>query len=207
MKAGVKPDDARRADTQMAPELDQLRREFEEISGEADGLIRGLDDAQFNWRPEPGRWSIAECFDHLNVTADLYLPPIEAAIERARAERVYGSGPFRRTLFGKLFLRATEPPPKVKLKAPKDFRPSPDKRTSDVAPAFAARQRRYLDGVSGANGLHLSKVKVISPLSRFIKLTLEEALALMAAHERRHLWQARQVRNHPDFPSKESPTG
>jgi hypothetical protein len=66
--------------------------------------------------------------------------------------------------------------------------------------AFAAAQRRYLQSVSAASGLRLSKIKVNSPASPLIKLTLEEAIALMAAHERRHLWQARQVRNHPDFP-------
>lgn len=200
MKAGIKPDGAGMGESQAAPELQKLRTQFEEILLEGGELARGLGDEQFNWRPEPGRWSIAECFDHLNVTADLYLPLIDAAIERGRAGRVYGRGPFRRTLFGKLFIRATEPPPKVKFKAPKDFRPGADKRTSDIVPAFAATQRRYLDSISAANGLHLSKIKVISPASRFVRLTLEEAIALMAAHERRHLWQARQVRNYPDFP-------
>jgi hypothetical protein len=200
MKAGVESDEAGKENQQVAPELIELRRQFEEILQQTDELIRGLGEEQFNWRPEPGRWSIAECFDHLNVTAGLYLPLIEAAIERAKAAGLYGRGPFRRTLFGRLFLRATEPPPKVKLKSPKGFRPSPDKRTSDVVPAFAAAQRRYLQSVSAASGLHLSKIKVKSPASPLIKLTLEEAIALMAAHERRHLWQARQVRNHPDFP-------
>jgi hypothetical protein len=200
MKAGVESDEAGKENQQVAPELIELRRQFEEILQQTDELIRGLGEEQFNWRPEPGRWSIAECFDHLNVTAGLYLPLIEAAIERAKAAGLYGRGPFRRTLFGRLFLRATEPPPKVKLKAPKSFRPSPDKRTSDVVPAFAAAQRRYLQSVSAASGLRLSKIKVNSPASPLIRLTLEEAIALMAAHERRHLWQARQVRNHPDFP-------
>jgi len=44
---------------------DQLRS----IRQDAEGLMAGLSDAQFNWPPAPGRWSMAGCFDHLNKSA------------------------------------------------------------------------------------------------------------------------------------------
>jgi hypothetical protein len=34
-----------------------------------------------------------------------------------------------------------------------------------------------------------------------LKFTLGQAFRLLAAHERRHLWQARNVRNAPNFPA------
>ena len=46
----------------------------------------------------------------------------------------------------------------------------------------------------------LSKARVQSPASRWIRLDLGAGFALMAAHERRHLWQARRLTERPDFP-------
>ena len=51
----------------MNPELQDYARQFEAVTQEARDLAAGLSPAQWSWRPEPGRWSIAECLDHLNV--------------------------------------------------------------------------------------------------------------------------------------------
>jgi hypothetical protein len=41
---------------------------------------------------------------------------------------------------------------------------------------------------------------VQSPASHWIKISLNSGFALMAAHERRHLWQARRVLAAAGFP-------
>ena len=69
----------------MMPELETYQDQLLSIKQDAEGLMSVLTDAQFNWRPAPGRWSIAECFDHLNTTARLFVPAIDAAIATARA--------------------------------------------------------------------------------------------------------------------------
>ena len=46
-----------------------------------------------------------------------------------------------------------------------------------------------------ADGLDLRRVKVVTPISRWVKLSLGMAFAQTAAHERRHLEQSRRVRN------------
>jgi hypothetical protein len=45
-----------------------------------------------------------------------------------------------------------------------------------------------------ADGLDLRRVKVATPISRFLKMSLGAMFAQIAAHERRHLEQARRVR-------------
>jgi hypothetical protein len=57
-----------------------------------------------------------------------------------------------------------------------------------------------------ADGLHLSRVKVTMPalpaaLRAIVRLPLGGQLLLTTTHDRRHLWQAEQVRNDPAFPS------
>jgi hypothetical protein len=53
-----------------------------------------------------------------------------------------------------------------------------------------------------ASGLDLERIKVPAPGLGPVKLNLHVTLAWIAAHQRRHLWQARQVRAHPAFPPR-----
>ena len=55
-------------------------------------------------------------------------------------------------------------------------------------------RRDYLARLRLANGLDLGLVRTASPVTSLIKLTLEETFILQASHERRHLWQARNVK-------------
>jgi hypothetical protein len=182
------------ADVVLIPELDGYRAQFEALKGETAELLDGLTEAQFNWRASAGRWSIAECLVHLNVTARLYLPLIESAMEEARSRKLLGEGPFRHGFLVNWLIRATEPPPKLKTKSPKIFVPPPDQPLETVATDFMTLQGQLLARIHEANGLHLSRIKVISPVSRFFKMSLGQSFAFLAAHERRHLWQAREVK-------------
>jgi hypothetical protein len=181
-------------------ELKDYVSQIEEIRRDAEGLIDGLTEAQFNWQPEPGRWSIGECLEHLNVTARLYWPMIAEAINRSRVSGVMSNGPYKHGWFGNFLVRSAEPPPKMRFKAPRKFRPPSDQPLARVWPQFLAFQDRLLDLLQDANGVDLGKTKVQLPATQRIKLTLGQAFRLVAAHERRHLWQARQVKDHAGFP-------
>lgn len=52
-----------------------------------------------------------------------------------------------------------------------------------------------------SDGLDLSAVSTASPAARFFTLTLGQCFGALAAHDRRHLWQAHQVVAHPAFPT------
>src|SRR5687768_16252992 len=88
------------------PELREYQRHFEAIMADTNDLLAHLTDAQFNWRPAPGRSSIAECLAHLNITGQMYLPLIDRRIREARERRAFSRGPFRHGLLGNLFVRA-----------------------------------------------------------------------------------------------------
>ncbi len=49
--------------------LDEYVRQFEDLKRDARQLTEGLSDAQLNWSPAPGRWSMAQCLEHLNSVA------------------------------------------------------------------------------------------------------------------------------------------
>jgi hypothetical protein len=51
-----------------------------------------------------------------------------------------------------------------------------------------------------ADGLDMARVKVPALEAGRFRFNLQLTFAWIVAHERRHLWQARQVRNHAAFP-------
>lgn len=187
----------------LSPEIEELRREFQRLSAEADALVAPLSDAQFNWQPAPGVWSIAQCLDHLNVAARLYLPRLDEGVADAIRRGLYAEGPFTYNWIGRNFVRLMEPPVRMKVKAPASFQPPPARSRHEILAAFRAYQVQYIDRLHQANGVDLARARVHSPTSRWIRLPLGSAFALMAAHERRHLWQARQLTLWPDFPARE----
>jgi hypothetical protein len=184
----------------LAPEVDDYRQEFERLAGEAEALVAPLSEDQFNWHPAPGSWSIAQCIDHLNVTARVYLPRLDEAIAEAVRRGLYGEGPFNHDFVGRWFVRIMEPPAGIKVKAPASFQPPQRRSRSEILAGFRAYQVQFVDRLRQASGLDLRRAKVHSPASAWIKISLNSSFALMAAHERRHLWQARRVLAAPGFP-------
>jgi hypothetical protein len=184
----------------LAPEIDDFRRQFEAVSADADALTATLSDEQFHWQPPAGGWPVAQCLDHLNVTARVYLPRLDHAIADAIRRGVYGEGPFQYAFLGRWLAKSQEPPARIRFKAPKMMHPPPDRTRDEIVAAFRAYQVQFVDRLRQANGLDLARARVSSPAATWIRFSLGSGFALMTAHERRHLWQARRVTEHPDFP-------
>jgi len=184
----------------LPAELEGYRAQFEAAKRDASELVAGLSDAQFNWRPAPGAWSIAECLAHLNVTGQNFLPRIDRRIREARAAGMLSEGPFRYGLLSRVMVRGTEPPAKLKFKAPKIFQPMSEHLIAVIVPAFMTLQDQLIERLRAARGVDLGRVKVTSPVSRLFKISLGQVFPFIAAHERRHLWQARRVREDANFP-------
>lgn len=179
-----------------------LRAEFETAATDARDLLAGVGDPAFNWRRAPGTWSMAECLDHLNLTGRKYLRALDRAIEEGRVKGMLGAGPFRYGLLESWTVRAMDAPPMFRMKAPKAFVPASEARLAESLAAFVALQDEFQERLARADGLDLAKVKARSPVSRHLKFSLGKAFAAIAAHQRRHLWQARQLRNDPAFPTR-----
>jgi hypothetical protein len=171
----------------MAPELEEFRAQFEALSADAGTLVTPLSDTQFAWSPSPDVWSVAQCIEHLNVTARAYLPSLDEGIASAIRSGVYGTGPFTYNVLGRLMVRSMEPPPFWRFKAPVVFAPPATPQTqrtrSEIMAGFRGYQVQYIDRLRQANGVDLGS-----------------GFALQIAHERRHLWQARQLMARTDFP-------
>lgn len=184
----------------LTPEIDGLRRGFEQLSADADALVAPLSDEQFQWQPRPDAWSVAQCIEHLNVTARLYLPRLDEGIAEAIRRGAYGPGPFAYNWIGRLMVWVVEPTTRVKAKAPKPFQPAHGRPRQEVMAAFRAYQVQYIDRLRQANGLDLARARVSSPVAAWLRIPLGSGFAAMIAHEHRHLAQARRVLTASSFP-------
>lgn len=177
----------------LHPELQDYHRQFEAIKSDARSLVSGLSDAQFTWRPEPGRWSVGQCLAHLNIIATKMLPAFERAIADGERRRQHGQGPFKYGWLDRWMLRAMEPPPKRRLRTRPPFVPAAPGPVDQVFAEFLALHDQLIERVRRANGLDLRRVKVRSPVNRLLRFSLGAYFGITAAHDRRHLWQARRV--------------
>lgn len=187
----------------MTPELEDMLRQLEAIKKEGQTVAAGLNDAQFNWRPAPGRWSIAECLQHLNVGVRATLPAFDRAIAEGRAQGKLapGRGPFRYGLFSRMMASSMEPPPRFRMRTQTIFAVAPNAtyKADRLLPEFFAVRDLLGERVRAADGLDLARIRAVSPANRLIRPSLGAYLQFMLAHDRRHLWQARQVRDAPGF--------
>jgi hypothetical protein len=69
-----------------------------------------------------------------------------------------------------------------------------------VAAALRAHHLEYIEHLRRANGLDLARARVTSPVSKWLRFSLGTLFAVIAAHERRHLCQARRIVAMPSFP-------
>jgi hypothetical protein len=178
--------------TVASGELDSLRRQFDEILAKAESF-GSLPPDQFNRCPQPGAWSIAQCLDHLNKTDSLYVTRAAEAIAAGKRDGITGEGPFRYPWLERFFVRKLEPPAALRVKAPKAFLPEPHIEPEQCLAEFRKWNREILRLRTEAEGLDLKRIRVESPIAPWLKWSLGTVFLVCAAHDRRHLYQARQV--------------
>jgi len=184
----------------LVADLADCLRQLDGVDADAAGLLNGMTEVQFHWSPVAAQWSIEQCLVHLVIMGGKYLPIIDEAMENARADRLLSRGPFRYGFVERWFVRSTEPPPGIRLRTPISARPPDDQPLPFVIANFLTMQDDLRKRIRAANGLDLARAKVTSPFIRALKMGLGPCFEFLAAHERRHLWQAWQVRKHERFP-------
>ena len=185
----------------MTAETQAMLDQLEEIKKKGADLAAGLTEEQFNWRPGPDRWSIAQNLHHLNVGDRMVLPAFDRAISDGRSKGKTAPGPFRYGWFSRFMIREMEPPPRRRMKTPMKGSAGDRHRAADVLPEFARVRDELARRVRESDGLDLAHIRTISPVNRLIRLPLGAYFAFILAHDRRHLWQAQQVRTASGFPT------
>lgn len=174
-------------------QLSDLSSQVQRIVENAKALVQRVGDEQCAKRPSADKWSIAECFGHLNLTLEPYFPIWQQAFQDHSSDTATDGRAYKLDMIGRVFVWLLEPPVRFKFPAPKNFQPQTIHSMHEVLPTFLNNQQRLLQTISNAYGRPIDRIKIESPADRRMKYSIWSSFCLMTAHERRHLWQAERV--------------
>lgn len=177
-------------------EIIALEQALDAVDRDARALVSGLSEQVGCWRADAASWSVAECFDHLAVSNDVYLNAMRPSAERALTTGRRRRRPALPGLIGRWFIRYLEPPvqPRTKGKNPPSTTPRPAVALSDAFSAFLASHEAVRAFVRRYEDIDLASVHFPNPFIRGVRFSLATGVHVLPAHERRHLWQAARTR-------------
>lgn len=187
--------------TVLETELAEYVRQAEAQKSEVTELLTRLEGEQLNWRLEPNRWSIGEHIGHLSLTNKQYVDAIDRAVREARARGWTSAGPYRYGWLGNWFVRSMEPPPRMRVRTFRTLEPTRNRSGMDILREFVATQNGLIAALKTASGVDLGRAKFRSPFVRVLRLSVGQGFGALLAHNRRHLWHARQIESAAGFPT------
>jgi hypothetical protein len=103
-------------------------------------------------------------------------------------------------LVGRWFLGIMEPPVRrrLRVRAPALIRPRLGPPLHQALAAFRLSQEEVRAFVREVADLDLASVRFVNPFHHVVRFSLATGIHVIAAHERRHLWQAWNVRRAMD---------
>lgn len=171
-----------------------LEEQFGDIKSSAKKVTEGLTEEQFNTKPAPDRWSAAECISHLNATWNLYKKLIEEAVAKNQNSSFKNPDNFKPRFIMKKFTEIMEPPYKFKMKTFSQFVSNEKLSKQEVINKFNEGIDEAVKFIHASENVDIKKTILVSPISKFIKYQIGELFPFLAAHARRHIWQAENVK-------------
>jgi len=159
----------------------------------------GLSPEQWNWKPAPDSWSVAECLDHVAIVEQMLntrLARMAAAQADAEAaERVAGREGVATTAG-----RSRE----NKRQAPEMARPTARFATlAEFDAHFTPLRMQTIEFVRTTEApLHA----LVEPHPALGELSAHQWIWFLSAHSERHAEQAQEVRKAPGFPPSDVPS-
>jgi hypothetical protein len=173
--------------------ISDLLEETSRISKTVKEKFSVLSFDRLNFRNEKYAWSAAECFDHLIVTNNQYIPLIEAALEKS--SKGNPEEEFKTTFTGRFLLYSVNPDNMKKTKSPRIYRPELKLYTKEVIKFFIDQHNHITALICKSQDKNLSSIKVSSPVTPLLRFNLGEAFQIIIQHDWRHIGQAGRILN------------
>jgi hypothetical protein len=169
-------------------ELEQLQAEIRSLAEQTQNEFGTLHADQLNWKPAPGSWSVAQCFDHLITSNKGYFPIVESVVGGQKKTRFLERVPILPTIWSN-------------MKAPAAFQPSSSDLPDSIIQDFVSNQGRVVDAIASVKNLNIDQIVITSPAAAFVTYSLLDAFRIIVVHEQRHFQQAMRVKTNANFPN------
>jgi hypothetical protein len=186
----------------MENRIRSLTSDLTAISDDASRRFGGLSGAQLNWKPSPTSWSVAQCFDHLITTHNLYVP----VLHRLRSGNAPASFWERHSplsgFFGRFLIKSLDPDNQKKMKAPSKAAPSASAIDAGIIERYRAHVSEIIDCLNALPpGIDPATTIITSPLASVVTYSLDDSFTILVVHGRRHFGQAERVTQTEGFPA------
>ncbi len=150
-----------------------------------------LKTDRLDFRHEKNSWSILECFEHLNLYGDFYIPEIKTRIDSSKTQP---TTKFKSGVLGNYFAKSMLPKEKLnKMKTFKDKNPIRRKLDKLTIDRFILQQEQILELLDRSRNIDLNKTKTAISISKLIKLRLGDTFRVVVYHNERHIVQANNI--------------
>jgi len=165
-------------------------------------LAKGVSDAQANWQPLQGRsWSVNQCFDHLVKLNLIYAAAMHDALDTYTAVDRRPTSKIEPGWFGKWFIVSMDAPARRKFKTPSKVAPAFQGNLATLVSQFAASHSALRDVIRQGEKVDLNRVHFKNPFVSSLRIAVGTGLLVINAHDRRHLWQAEEVKKSEGYPN------
>jgi hypothetical protein len=175
----------------ISSQLQTCAHDFRYSMDEAQNLLTYTSEDALRKRPVPSGWSALECVVHLNLATRAMLPGIRQAVEVA-PQRSDEKQNYKMDFAGRLLAWSLEPPVFLKLKAPKLAQPLESAGPEPALQEFEHLHNELIGLLHASAGKAIDQQNMKSPFAN-LHYSAYSAFRIIAAHDRRHLWQARKA--------------
>ncbi|MBO3272888.1 DinB family protein [Hymenobacter sp. NBH84] len=174
--------------------LDQLTADLRALQDTVAQDFRPLTDDQLNRRPGPGKWSVGQCLEHLNIIGGLYLPVIAHKLQQAQTRTSRPADTVKRGLVGRRLTEAMRVPASEKAtKTPQQYAPSGSRLPRTVIEVFNRQADELLTLLQQAREVNINSIRIPNVVIPLLRLRLTDQLELLVVHAQRHIAQAERV--------------
>jgi hypothetical protein len=184
---------AAQADTLSKADRDRAMKYLETTKKNIREATKGLSEAQWNFKPAPERWSVAQVMEHIAAAEDMLRGMTEEQVMKAPA------APDRDLKQIDDMVVAMIPDRSHKVDAPEPLRPTNRYGSPQAALKHFLESRAKTENLlKGTPDLRAHAID--SPLGK--KLDAYEWILFIAAHSERHTKQINEVKSDPNFPKR-----
>ena len=156
--------------------------------------INGLTPEQWNFKPAPDVWSVAECAEHIVMTEDLLREMVTKKILASPAKTDRSGRATDEEVLAMITNRST------KAKAPEILKPSGQFTDPSTALAKFEESRRKTLALANGNAEFRAHTAPHSALKK--DLDAQQWLLYLSGHTMRHTAQIQEVKANSGFPKK-----
>jgi len=163
--------------------------------------LKGLTEAQWNFKPTPERWSIFECAEHIANVEDQVFSGIQQLVRTPADEAKVAAMAPRRAQMDMIVAKMV-PDRKTKVSSPEEVKPTGRYATPKelIAHYTESREQTLKFANTSQDDLRVHFIKHFA----LGEMDLYQWLLMIAAHNERHMKQIAEVMADPGYPKSGS---